>query len=234
VSFLKKKAFSSRVTASRTTSGRPPNKERQNVADMIAGETDCGHTIIRFMVGVLEGKEEGCTPAAKVAAATFLAHYLWGKPMERSVQMSMTTSVEVLPGLSDEELENILRGGSQHIGELVEKTMTEVAPTLEAEVVSPEQKDEDKLLQQEDILHGGLSQGLRRGDLLDGRSVPSGLVESSVVSNGAVDLPEMLSEVLQPGPADSVPDADDVPEVGADRPESLPVSGDEPEGGGAL
>jgi hypothetical protein len=111
MSFLKKKAFSSRVTASRTTAGRPSNKERHDVAEMIAGETDSGRNIIRFMVNAMEGRLEECTPAVKLAAATWLGNYYFGKPVETTVQLSMSKTHDSLPSFTDEQLEDLLRGG---------------------------------------------------------------------------------------------------------------------------
>lgn len=111
MSFLKKKAFATRVTASRTTKGRPPEKERKDAAELIAGETDCGRDIIRYMVNTMKGITEECTPAVRLAAATWLGNYFFGKPVETTVQLSMSKTHDSLPSFTDEQLEDILRGG---------------------------------------------------------------------------------------------------------------------------
>lgn len=107
MSFLRKKSFSSRVIASKTL----PSKIKREAAALISEETDDGREIIRTMVNIMQDKVEGCTVAARVSAAQWLGAMMWGKPVDRSVQLNMSSSVEVLPSMSDDQLEEILRGG---------------------------------------------------------------------------------------------------------------------------
>ena len=107
MTFLRKKAFSSRVIASKTLS----KKDRKDAAVLIAEETDNGRDIIRTMVSILMDKVEGNTVAARVSAAQWLGNYLFGKPVETTVQLSMSRETTSLPNLTDEQLEEVLRGG---------------------------------------------------------------------------------------------------------------------------
>lgn len=59
----------------------------------------------------MKGNIAGATVAAQVDAAKWLGTYIFGKPVETSVQLSMTQHSDHLPNLTDDELEELLRGG---------------------------------------------------------------------------------------------------------------------------
>ena len=195
MSFLRKKAFASRVQSAAPSKqrGRPvkSDKERADAAEIIANETDYGRDIIRFMVGVMNNQMDEMTPAARVAAATWLGSYLWGKAVDRTVQLNMTSSVEVLPNMTDDQLEELLRGGIPQ-GLLGGDTQIDAGDVgRPAELVATVDGDV------------GVSEVLP--EILQSRPVEGGA--------GADDVPEVDDE---PGDGDAPPDDDDGPVSGGE------------------
>jgi hypothetical protein len=110
----------------------------RSAKDLIAAHTDNGADIIRFMVNALEGQVQGVQGRARIAAAEWLGQYLFGKPVETTVQLNMQSQNTSLPNMSDDDLERLARGliagqlPEDAGGEVVEESVQPPAGTEES------------------------------------------------------------------------------------------------------
>jgi hypothetical protein len=82
------------------------------VRDIIGDLTSRGEDVILFMVQAMKGQIPDVRGSSRLAAAEWLGHYLFGKPVETSVQLQMDANAANQPfvELPDGRLEEIARG----------------------------------------------------------------------------------------------------------------------------
>jgi hypothetical protein len=84
---------------------------KKDIREMVGRATDGGEDIVRFMVNVMQGRIPRVSPGAQVQAAEWLGAYFFGRPVETTVQVSMTKAADgTMTDISDEQLEALIRG----------------------------------------------------------------------------------------------------------------------------
>jgi hypothetical protein len=78
--------------------------------ELVASYTNGGEEVVRFMLNAMQGQVQGVGGRARIAAAEWLGLYVFGKPVETTVQLSMNQQGSSLPNLDDATLEEFARG----------------------------------------------------------------------------------------------------------------------------
>jgi hypothetical protein len=86
---------------------------KREVRDIIGRLTNEGEDIILFMVNVMLGRNPRASVTAQLQAGEWLGSYFFGRPVETTVQVSMTKKAAdgPLTDITDEQLEELIRAG---------------------------------------------------------------------------------------------------------------------------